>query len=93
MEIKVLEKKKTRLVFELKGADHTLCNAVKDELWNDPKVEAAGYNIDHPLTGVPKFVVETASGTDPKDALDAAIKRLKKLNDKFATDAKKEFAA
>ncbi|MBR9702679.1 DNA-directed RNA polymerase subunit L, partial [Candidatus Woesearchaeota archaeon] len=59
MEINVLEKKKNRLVFEIKGADHTLCNALKDELWNDKDVSAAAYSIDHPMKAVPKFIIET----------------------------------
>jgi DNA-directed RNA polymerase subunit L len=59
MEINVLEEKAKRLVFELKGEDHTLCNALREELWNDKSVTVAAYNINHPLVGVPKFIIET----------------------------------
>ena len=45
MELNFLEKKKDRLVFEIPGADHTLCNALKDELWNDKGVTVATYAI------------------------------------------------
>ena len=34
MEIKILDDKKNKLVIEVKGADHTLCNALKTELFN-----------------------------------------------------------
>ena len=82
MELKILEEKKNKLVFELKGENHTFCNALKQELWNDKHVKAAGYNIAHPLIGIPKFVVETDSGEKPKKALIEATKRLKNTSDK-----------
>ena len=77
MEINVLEDKKKRLVFELKGEGHTICNALREELWNDKSITVAAYNISHPLTAAPKFIIET-SGKSPKTALKAAITRLKK---------------
>ncbi|HIH24535.1 TPA: DNA-directed RNA polymerase subunit L [Candidatus Woesearchaeota archaeon] len=81
MEITILESKKHRIVFELRGADHTFCNALKQELWNDESVKIAAYNIDHPLVGVPKFVVE--SSADAKEALLGASSRLQKRNKDF----------
>lgn len=77
MELNVREKKKYRLVFELKGADHTLCNALKNELWNDEDVKVATYAIEHPLIAVPKFILETKS-KDATEALTDAIARLQK---------------
>jgi len=87
MELNVLEKKKHRFVFELPGADHTLCNSLKTELWNDEDVAVATYVIKHPLLAVPKFIVETKSG-DARDAVLAASarvqKRVKGLQSDFA---------
>ena len=85
MEIKVLEEKKNKLIIELKGETHTFCNALKKELWNDKHVKAAGYNIEHPLVGVPKIVVET-DGKDPKKALVDAAGRLKKTFDSLKSE-------
>ena len=84
MELTVLEQKKNRFVFELGGADHTLCNALKNELWNDDDVKVATYAVKHPLLAVPKFIVETKSGEAKKAVMDA-IARLKKLYKGFAT--------
>jgi DNA-directed RNA polymerase subunit L len=81
MELNVLESKKHRIVFELRGADHTFCNALKQELWNDESIKVAAYNINHPLVGVPKFIVE--STTDAKAALLEASARLQKRNKDF----------
>lgn len=81
MEITVLESKKHRIVFELRGVDHTFCNALKQELWNDETVKVSAYAISHSLVGVPKFVVESTG--DVKEALSAASKRLQKRNKEF----------
>ena len=70
MEIKILEEKKNRIVFELPGQSHTLPNALRKELWNDSHVKNAAYAIEHPLIGCPKFVLET-DGADPKKTLQA----------------------
>jgi len=89
MEIKVLEHNKKRIVFELIGADHTFCNSLKKELWNDDSVRAAAYNIAHPLIGIPKFIVETNGQKEADAVLKAAVNRLKKLNKDFITNFKK----
>ena len=83
MELNVLESKKHRIVFELRGTDHTFCNALKQELWNDESVKVAAYNINHPLVGVPKFIVESTG--DVKEALAGASQRLQKRNKEFLT--------
>ncbi|MCM2324985.1 MAG: DNA-directed RNA polymerase subunit L [Candidatus Woesearchaeota archaeon] len=85
MEIKILEDKKKRLVFEIIGEDHTLCNALRDELWNDKTVTIAVYNISHPIIGIPKFIIEA---DDPKEALKGAISRLKKKNNELLKSLK-----
>ncbi len=78
MDIKIIEEKKDRLIFEIEGESHTFCNILKKELWNDEHVKVAGYNIDHPLIGIPRFILET-DGADPKKTLNAAVKRLEKV--------------
>ncbi|MBW2977825.1 DNA-directed RNA polymerase subunit L [Candidatus Woesearchaeota archaeon] len=83
MEIKIVEESKNKMIIELKGETHTFCNALKKELWNDKHVKIAGYNIAHPLVGVPKIVVETDGKEAPKKALTEAAKRLGKKADKF----------
>ena len=67
MEFKILEESKNKLVFQLIGETHTFCNLLKDALQNVKGVEIATYRIDHPLVGVPQFLVETKS-IEPKKA-------------------------
>ena len=89
MELNVVEKTKNKIVLEIKGEGHTLCNALKEELNNDSAVKAAGYFIEHPEIGIPKLVVETSS-KDPIKAISDAAKKLMKKNDKFLTLYNKE---
>ena len=88
MEIKVLENTKKRLVFELKGSDHTLCNMLKTQLWENKDVEVATYSIEHPLIGIPKMIVETKTG-DPKKAILKAIQDIEAINKEFLTKFKR----
>jgi DNA-directed RNA polymerase subunit L len=85
MEFTVLEESKTRLVFKLKDETHTFCNALKHALQQVDGVYIATYKIDHPLVGVPEFLIET-KGVEPRAAIKKALKSLKKQ----ATDFKKE---
>ncbi len=87
MDINVVEEKKNKLVFEIKGEGHTMSNAIRKELWNDEHVKIAAYTIDHPLIEIPRFVLET-DGADPRKTLIAAAKRLQKELEKIKTEAK-----
>lgn len=89
MEINIIEEKKNKLVFELEGGSHTVCNALRAELLNDNKVKVATYSIRHPLVGKPKFIIET-DDVEPKKALISAADRLKKHNEAFEKEFKKE---
>src|SRR3989338_1116842 len=89
MEIKILDDKKNKIMIEVKGVDHTLCNSIKTELYNDGHVKIATYSIRHPQTSIPQIIVETDGEESPRNALINAVQRLHKTNAKF----KKEFAA
>jgi DNA-directed RNA polymerase subunit L len=82
MEINVLEESKNKLVVEIKGESHSLCNALKCELWKGKGIKLAGYNISHPLVGTPKIIIETESG-NPKQLLADAAKSVKKDAEAF----------
>lgn len=88
MELNVLEESKKRMVFELKGETHSFCNALKESLWKIKGVEVASYRIEHPLIGVPKFLIET-KGIEPREALKNAIAELKKTGKEFKKEVSK----
>lgn len=87
MKVKILEDKKNRFVFTVEG-DSAITNVLKQELWNDEHVKAAGFTIEHPLLNIPTFVLET-DGADTRKTISAAIKRLQRKFDKLKTEAKK----
>tara|TARA_Y100000310_G_C20660104_1_gene804276 strand:+ start:233 stop:502 length:270 start_codon:yes stop_codon:yes gene_type:complete len=88
MEFKVLEESKKRMTFQLRGEGHAFCNALIHELQEVKGVSIASYKIDHPLVGIPEFLVETTS-IEPRDALKQAVSALKKEAKSFAKDAAK----
>lgn len=88
MEIKILEKGKNFLRIEVVGEDHTFCNALRKELWNDKDVKVSGYELAHSLVSNPVLIVETSSKS-PKTALNEAVKRLKDSNDEMRSAFKK----
>jgi DNA-directed RNA polymerase subunit L len=87
MEVKILEEKKNRLVFNIEGDGSTIANMLKKELWNDEHTKTAGFSVEHPLINVPTFVLET-DGADPKKTVSAAVKRISKDLEKFKDEAK-----
>lgn len=89
MEINVIEEKKNKMVFEIKGEDHTICNALTKELWKVNGVKVAAYTIDHPLMGVPRIIVETDSSVEPKKAVRVAASNLQKKNEELLEKFKK----
>jgi len=86
MEIKVVEEDKNKLVVEIAGEGHGFVNALKKELNKDKNVKAAGYNISHPLVGVPKLIIHAK---DPKKKLADAANTVKKQAEDFLKAFKK----
>lgn len=89
MELIVAEETPKRLVFELKGQGHTICNALKAKLWAGKHVKVATYTISHPLIGVPKMIVETDGEIKPRKALGDATESLRKEVADFKQELKK----
>jgi DNA-directed RNA polymerase subunit L len=81
MDIKVLEEDKNHLIIEVDNVGHGFCNLLVKELWNDKNIKSAGYQIEHPLIGKAKIIVE--SKTDVRKILDGTITRVKKSADEF----------
>jgi len=88
MEFTVLEESKNKIIFELKGENHTFCNLLKEELRKVKSVTLAAYRIDHPLVGIPIFQIET-KGIEPRVAIKEALKGIKSLSKDFVKQVKK----
>ncbi len=86
MDIKILEESKGKLKIEIVGANHTLCNVLKEELTKDNKVKLASYKIEHPLVSNPEFIIE---GDDPKKSMLSSLKKVAKNFSDMEADFKK----
>lgn len=86
MELKIIEDKKSRVVFEIVGADHTLGNVLKERISLQKGVNVCSYNVEHPLISNPRFLVEA---DDAKKAISSAIDSLKKDNEEFKKSIEK----
>jgi len=83
VRLKILERGKNVLKLEVEGEGHTFCNLLQKALLEDEGVEAAGYDIPHPLISIPIIYVRTSGKRKPEDALRDAVKRISELNDEF----------
>lgn len=79
----IIEDSKLKLTFIVKDESHGMCNALRHILMQDPDVEYAVYNIDHPLTGKPEMTIKTKRGKRPKAALEKAAQTLKQESAEF----------
>lgn len=89
MEIKVIDQSKERLKIEIIGGDHTISNAIRDELWKNSHIKVAGYNLESSLVSNPIMVIETDGSENPKKALLTAIENIKKRNKDLLTEFNK----
>lgn len=80
MEIKYSEETKDRIKVELIGEDHTVANAIRKELWENPNVKVSGYKVENPLVSNPILVIETEGKEEPKKALLKSLEGLRKKN-------------
>lgn len=88
MEFAVLEETKTKLVFTLKGDTHTFCNILKKELQELKGVTTVTYRVNHPLIGIPQFLLET-KGLEPRKALKEVLASLHKKAEEFKKEVTK----
>ena len=72
----IIEDKTLELTFIVKDESHGVCNALRHILMQNPDVEYAVYNIDHPLTGKPEMTIKTKKGKRPRNALKKAAEEL-----------------
>lgn len=72
--MKVIEEQPEKLVLEITGETHTLCNILRKRLMNQEEVDAAAYDITHPLIGQPEFEVRSSN---PRESMAVAAQTVK----------------
>lgn len=76
MKVTVLKREKNELKIEIKGEGHSFCNALQEVILRDGAVEAAGYDLPHPLVAQPIMYVRTKKQRKPERILMNAAKEL-----------------
>ena len=79
----IVEDKTLELTFIVHDESHGVFNALRHVLMQDPDVEYAVYNIDHPLTGKPQMTIKTKRGKRPRSVLKKAAEELQKESSDF----------
>ena len=90
MEPKIIEHTRYELKLEIGGEGHSFPNLLRKTLLEEPAVEFAGYNIDHPLLASPVFTLRTSrrqANVVMREALEKMLARTEEFRKKFAQTA------
>jgi DNA-directed RNA polymerase subunit L len=89
LRIKTIKKTKDELKLEIEGEGHTFCNLLQNTLVEDRNVKIAGYDTPHPLTEKSIIYIKVKKDSDPKKALERALKKISLRTENFLTEFKK----
>ena len=82
MELIKIKEGSNTIEIELKGESVGFANLLKEELWNEKNIDEAAYIKEHPYMAEPKIYVKMEGKSNPRIALERAVKRLQvKLKD------------
>lgn len=70
MEIQLLKEDKDLIELKIIGEGHTLCNVLRNQLWDSEDTSIVSYNLKHPLVSSPVFVLKVKKGKPRKVLLD-----------------------
>lgn len=88
MQFEVLKDEKNELRVQFESIDQGFLNLIKEAVWQQSGVDIAGFNVDHPETGKPIFVIKSKD-KKAKEIWNSAIDSVSDELDKFAKDVKK----
>jgi len=89
LRIKTIKKTKDELKLEIEGEGHTFCNLLQNTLVEDRSVKIAGYDTPHPLTEKSIIYIKVKKDSNPRKALERALKKISQRTDEFLTEFKK----
>jgi DNA-directed RNA polymerase subunit L len=85
LRLRLIKEEGNELKFEV-DEGHTFCSLLQGILCEDESVEAAGYDIPHPLIPSAVFYVRTRKPKKPRDAVERALKRIQSTMDELAEE-------
>ena len=80
MKLNVIEEKDNELIIEIEGEEHSFPALLAWALLQDPTVDFAVYDKEHPLVGSAKLYIRTKRGSPWK----ALQKTVKTIEDEFS---------
>jgi DNA-directed RNA polymerase I and III subunit RPAC2 len=86
MKPRTIEHTKYELKFEIGGEGHSFPNLLRKTLLEEPAVEFAGYNIEHPLLASPILTLKTKrrqTNVVLREALEKMLARAEEFRKKF----------
>jgi DNA-directed RNA polymerase subunit L len=93
LKVKVLKREGKEVKIEIEGAGHGLCNLLQKKLLEDKSVDAAGYDIPHPLASNPVIFVRMKGTVKPEEALRKAAEKARETNEAFSKELEKALKA
>ncbi|MHA1575954.1 MAG: RpoL/Rpb11 RNA polymerase subunit family protein [Candidatus Thorarchaeota archaeon] len=90
MEPRIIEQSRYEVKFEIGGESHSFPNLLRKTLLEEPSVEFAGYNIDHPLLASPVFTLRTKkrqANVVLREALERMLARTEEFRKMFKQSA------
>ena len=86
MKPRTIEKSNKEIKFEIGGEGHSFPNLLRKTLLEEPSVEFAGYNIEHPLLASPILTLKTKkrqANVVLREALEKMLARTEEFRKKF----------
>lgn len=89
MQIKIVKNTARELELDIEGEGHTLCNPLREILFENEHLTFAGYSVPHPLTRSAHFIVRTDGKVKALSAFKQAAQKLIERAEEFRTRFKK----
>lgn len=93
MNIKVIKNTARELELDIEGEGHTLCNPLREILFEDKHLTFAGYSVPHPLERSAKFIVRTDGKVKAITVFKNAAQKLIDRSEEIRTEFKKALKA
>jgi len=93
MRITIMKNTARELELEIEGEGHTLCNPLREILFENGNVTFAGYSVPHPLERKAHFIVRTNGKSKPLKVLIEAAQKLIKQTEELREEFRKALQA
>jgi DNA-directed RNA polymerase subunit L len=93
MNIKIIKNTARELELEIIGEGHTLCNPLREILFEDKHLTFAGYSVPHPLTRSAQFIVRTDGKAKAINVFKHAAQKLIDRSEELRVEFKKALKA